>query len=83
MMYWYGTGTGGWGYVFMTLSMLLFWGPVIGAIVALVRYADGGRAGQVTPNRPQRILAERFARGEVDEEGYRRRIAVIRHVPTS
>jgi putative membrane protein len=74
---------GGWGYVLMTLSMLLFWGLIIGAVVALVRYFGGaGRAVQVTPttpNGPERILAERFARGEIDEDEYRRRIAVVRH----
>lgn len=82
-MMWYGTGMGGWGYALMTLSMLLFWGLVIGAIVALARYLGGaGRAGQATPTRatgPEGILAERFARGEIDEEEYRRRIAVVRH----
>lgn len=82
-MMWYGTGMGGWEYALMTLSMLLFWGLVIGAIVALVRYLGGaGRASQAAPTRaigPERILAERFARGEIDEEEYRRRIAVVRH----
>ena len=28
MMYW-GNGMGGWGYVLMTVSMLLFWGLLI------------------------------------------------------
>jgi hypothetical protein len=27
---------------------------------------------------PERLLAERFARGEIDEEEYRRRLAVLR-----
>ena len=86
MMYWYGTGMSGWGYALMTLSMLLFWGLVIGAIVTLARYlADSGRAGRVTPiihNGPEGILAERFARGEIDEEEYRRRMAVVHHAMT-
>jgi len=83
-MMWYGTGMGGWGYVLMTLSMLLFWGLVIGAIVALVRYFGAGRADRPTPTTPngaEGILAERFARGEIDEEEYRHRVAVIRCAP--
>ena len=30
------------------------------------------------PPAPERLLAERFARGEIDEEEYRRRLAVLR-----
>ena len=81
MMYWYGSGMSGWGYALMTISMVLFWGAVIYGIVALVRYA--GRGGQqssdpVQPPEPERLLAERFARGEIDEEEYQRRLAALR-----
>jgi putative membrane protein len=82
MMYWYGSGMSGWGYALMTISMVLFWGAVIAGIVALVRYA--GRSGQqgaapsAPPPAPERLLAERFARGEIDEEEYRRRLAALR-----
>ena len=86
MMHWYGTGMGGWGYVLMTLSMLMFWGLVIGAIVALVRYlgpAQGtGRVSSTTPSGPERILADRFARGEIDEEEFQRRMTVVRRAAT-
>jgi putative membrane protein len=80
MMYWYGSGMSGWGYALMTISMVLFWGAVIFGIVALVRYV--GRSGQQTaasqpPQAPERLLAGRFARGEIDEEEYRRRLAVL------
>ncbi|MDX3241376.1 SHOCT domain-containing protein [Streptomyces sp. ME18-1-4] len=30
---------------------------------------------------PEQLLAERFARGEIDENEYRRRLAVLRHGP--
>jgi putative membrane protein len=87
MMYWYGSGMSGWGYALMTISMILFWGAVIFGIVMLVRYA--GRSGQppAAPPSPQApesrqspegLLAERFARGEIDEEEYRQRLAVLR-----
>jgi putative membrane protein len=81
MMYWYGSGMSGWGYALMTISMVLFWGAVIVGIVALVRHF--GRGGQQTPAppsqpaAPEQLLAERFARGEIDEEEYRRRLAVL------
>lgn len=83
MMYWYGNGMGGWGYVLMALSTLVFWALIIGAIVALVRHLGDVRpAGQAPTTGPEGILAERFARGEIDEEEYRRRIAVVRHAAT-
>jgi putative membrane protein len=72
MMYWYGSGMSGWGYALMTVSMILFWGAVIFGLVMLVRHF--GRSGQP----PERLLAERFARGEIGEEEYRQRLAVLR-----
>jgi len=81
MMYWYGSGMSGWGYALMTVSMVLFWGAVIVGIVALVRHF--GRGGQQTPAppstpaSPEQLLAERFARGEIDDEEYRQRLAVL------
>ena len=71
----------------MTISMILFWGAVIFGIVMLVRYA--GRSGQPpaappwpqapgSRQSPEGLLAERFARGEIDEEEYRQRLAVLR-----
>jgi putative membrane protein len=81
MMYWYGSGMTGWGYALMTISMVLFWGAVIFGIVALVRYVSRGgpQAGEPTqPATPERLLAERFARGEIDEDEYQRRLAALR-----
>ena len=86
MMYWYGSGMSGWGYALMTVSMILFWGAVIFGIVMLVRHF--GRNGQPpaeprppqsaeSPQSPERLLAQRFARGEIDAEEYRRRLAVL------
>jgi putative membrane protein len=81
MMY-YGPGASGWGYLLMTMNMVLFWGLIIAGIVALVRYlnrsthprpADSGSPGQA-----EAILAERFGRGEIDEEEYQRRVTVLR-----
>ena len=78
-MYW-GNGMGGWGMVLMTISSLLFWGLVIAGIVALVRYAGrSSHVGAPPGDRPtpQQVLAERFARGEIDEDEYTRRLQVL------
>lgn len=79
MMYW-GNGMGGWGMVLMTVSSLLFWALVIVGIVAVVRYIgrDARRSGpEMRGPTPQQTLAERFARGDIDEEQYTRRRQVL------
>jgi putative membrane protein len=72
---------GGWGYALVTVSMILFWGAVIFGIVMLVRYI--GRSGQPPaeprlPQSPERLLAERFARGEINEDEYHQRLTTLR-----
>jgi len=79
MMY-YGTGMSGWGVALMSLGGLLFWGLVIAGIVLAVRYT--GRTGprDVPAGRaptPQQTLADRFARGDIDEEQYTRGLIVL------
>jgi putative membrane protein len=61
--------------------MVLFWGAVIYGIVALVRYArrdDTHEREPVQPPAPERLLAERFARGEIDEDEYYQRLTSLR-----
>ena len=74
----------GWGHHFLWggVIMIAFWLLVIAAIVLIVR-AIAGR--QQAPARPEasatdaeRILAERYARGEIDEQEYRARLAVLK-----
>jgi len=82
MMFWYGNGMSGWGYVLMSVSMVLFWALVIAGVIALVRYL--GRSSQHTRDSgtthpaPEQVLAERFARGDIDDEEYRRRLETLR-----
>ena len=83
MMYW-GDGMGGWGVVLMIVSSVLFWGLIVAGIVALVRYSgrgapQGGSAAETAT--PEQVLAERYARGEIDEEEYTRRLQVLRTAP--
>jgi putative membrane protein len=77
MMWWFGSGMNVWGYGLMTVSMVLFWGLVIFGVVALVRYlSHNDRASAVSPT-PEELLAERFARGEIDDDEYRHRLDVL------
>ncbi len=80
MMWWNeGTGLGGWGWVVMTLTMLVLWGLFVVGVVALVRaVAVDGPARTGRQLDPSKILDERFARGELDVEEYRARKDVLR-----
>jgi len=57
----------------MGIGMLLFWGVVVTAIVALAR-GFGARAGEAEPGARQRvpldILRERYARSEIDKSEF-------------
>lgn len=71
MMGWYRDGPGWFGWVAMTLMMVVFWGLLVVGAIALYRSAnrddrrtDDGRADA------ERLLDERFARGEIDAEDY-------------
>ena len=86
MMFWNGN-MGGWGYVFMVISFLLFWGAVIVAVILLARALGPGNRGRNTGASPgsgsgsgyaEDLLAERFARGEIDENEYTARLNVLR-----
>src|SRR5262249_20728495 len=77
MMYWYGNGMSGWGYVLMTAVMVLFWGLVIVGGIALVRFLTSGSWRWPERLAPEDVLAERFARGEIDEAEYRERLQVL------
>jgi putative membrane protein len=64
----------------MMSGSLLFVGLLVAGIV-LVRSATDPRPQsppQATPSDPVRILAERYAHGEIDESEYRQRLAVLR-----
>ncbi|MGQ4599700.1 SHOCT domain-containing protein [Nocardia sp. R6R-6] len=83
MMFWYGEhGVSGWGYGLMTVGMVLFWTLVIAGVILTVRYLAQpsppvGGAPIVRPSAEQ-VLAERFARGEIDADEYHHRLATLR-----
>ena len=85
MMGWYNDGsTGAGGWIAMILMMSLFWGAVIFAGVMLFRGTSnsGGDRNSAPTNQtahrdPMDILNERFARGELENEEYEARKAVL------
>jgi putative membrane protein len=77
MMY-YGDHMSGWGWFGMAVSAVLFWAVVITAIVLLIRYLNQTRPSGPTTRTPEQLLAERFARGEIDEAEYQQRLATLR-----
>ncbi len=82
MMWGWGPDGWGWGaWLVMSLFMVVFWGLVIWAVVMLVRYSTARRPehGDSEPRPdPEKILDERFARGEINEDEYRKRREVLR-----
>ncbi|WP_328690374.1 SHOCT domain-containing protein [Streptomyces phaeochromogenes] len=86
MMFWYDGNMSGWGWFGMSLGMVVFWGLIITAFVLFFRALNRPEAGgphDATPRTPpappsaEQLLAERFARGEIDEEEYQRRLRVL------
>ncbi|MDN4160958.1 SHOCT domain-containing protein [Nocardioides abyssi] len=77
MMDWYHDGTGWGGWLVMALAMVAFWALVVLAVVALFRGATQGRQ-PASHQDPMDILDQRFARGEIDEDEYHARAAVLR-----
>jgi len=80
MMYgWHQSGWGPGEWIVMVVAMLLFWSVVVVGVVMAVRYfrapdtstSDGLPAAE-------EALRTRFARGEIDEEEYKRRMSVLR-----
>ncbi len=62
----------GWGMGFGWISMILFWGLVAFAIVALVKWLTPQSPGGASPRErtPLEILEQRYARGEIDREEF-------------
>jgi putative membrane protein len=89
MMWSYGFGMGGWGYALLGAGAALLCVMAVLVEVALVRDRDRDRDREVdAPDThgiqpdPGQILADRFARGEIDDQEYRLRLEVLRERPT-
>jgi len=82
-MDWYDRSYGmtGWDWVAMTIGLVLVLGLLVLGGVLLARSGRRPPDGSYpTPpdSSAERLLAERFARGEIDEDEYRRRLATLR-----
>ena len=74
---WHGGGwemMGGFGWWwFMPIFMILFWGLIIWAVVALARGTSQPSGSDSSSNRPEsalEVLKRRYARGEINKEEY-------------
>ncbi|MFF2009571.1 SHOCT domain-containing protein [Streptomyces sp. NPDC058195] len=87
VMWYSGWGWGGW--FLMTVTVTLLWGLLIAGIVGLTQYltraARSQQSGRPSSGesgwggrRAEEVLAERFARGEIDEDEYKRRLTLLR-----
>ncbi|AFM17440.1 putative membrane protein [Mycolicibacterium chubuense NBB4] len=85
----YGWGNGwgsgwGWGGAVMSVLMVLLVVAMVVAVIFAVRYLSGSsvhrRGGAPAPEgmRAEDRLADRFARGEIDEDEFRRRMTLLR-----
>jgi len=72
--YAYPGGMAWWMVVIDVLTAVLVVAAVVALVVFAARYTAKSRALE---SDPQRVLAQRFARGEIDEEEYRSRVATL------
>jgi putative membrane protein len=80
MMDWYDHGSGSNNWIWMMLAMVVFWGLVVVALIALFRGTRrNGTPGGTGPREqdPLELLDGRFARGEIDAEEYHTRREVL------
>lgn len=83
MFGWYGNNYGLGAWLAMALMMLLFWGGLVAIVILLVRSSRSSNGTSSLPSshhNAERILNERFARGEIDEEEYVARSAALRRL---
>jgi putative membrane protein len=86
MMYYGGGHMSGWGWFGLTIGLIVFWGLLIALAVIAYRALTGGsaasgqNAGTATTD-PRQILAQRYARSEIDEDEYSRRLATLSGTP--
>ena len=73
-MMWYSDhGTTWAGWLLMSLGMVAFWGGVIWLVWYLITRVAPRADAPTSASSPERILDERFARGEIDTDEYRTR----------
>ncbi len=79
---WYNQGMDGGSWALMIIGMLVFGAILVVGLVALLRHNHvGAHAIETRPAHDPAIaiLKERFARGEMTEEEYTRRLAILKN----
>lgn len=76
-MMWWNDGWGWWW--MMPLLMAAFWVAVAWLVVGLRGRPARPDGGSDRPESPEQVLAHRYARGELDDEEYRRRLDTLRN----
>lgn len=78
-------GHWGWGsWILTTGTTIVFWALVITAVVLLARYLlslsqrTTGTTHATGPSNAEQVLAERYARGDIDDDEYKRRLGLLR-----
>ena len=80
----YGGYGGGWGWVGWIITavvLVVIFAALIAAVVVAIRYLSGHRGGPGASQQArgaEDVLAERFARGEIDADEYRQRVTLLR-----
>ncbi|KQH76298.1 hypothetical protein AO501_29050 [Mycobacterium gordonae] len=75
-------GTWWWsGSILVTVALVVFWVLLLTTVVLAVRYlqcsAATGTIAAGGPRHAETLLAERFARGEIDDGEYQRKLALL------
>ncbi|UQX12955.1 SHOCT domain-containing protein [Candidatus Mycobacterium methanotrophicum] len=79
-----GEGHWGWGSWILTTGIsVIFWALVITAVVLVARYLltlsqRPTATRSAGASSAEQVLAERYARGEIDDDEYKRRLALLR-----
>jgi len=68
---------GGWWWV-MGIGFLILLAVLVGVVVMFVTRHSGPSPSTSGGRSPEDVLAERYARGEIDDEEYRRRREALR-----
>jgi putative membrane protein len=78
-------GHWGWGsWILTTGTTIVFWALVITAVVLLARYLlslsqrPTGTPRAAGASNAEQVLAERFARGEIDDDEFQRKLGLLR-----
>lgn len=69
---WHGYGMEPWGWILMAV----LWVAIVASFVWALR--SFGRTARPDPDQAMRILEERFARGEIDQQEYEERRRVLK-----